>query len=792
MDFSTRITVGGQQVILVDPTLEGTQAWMKANALFYPLGPEPSEAWLLMTGEAVRALTASAAADSLSIIWEIHTAPGKFTRYTFPGWKFVKAERLLHGGNEQPTSLYLAQFADGRYFARENSDSGSIRANIRSYAQSSSYLTGTSGYTWTSLVTELWNACTFLGAFPGLPGGLPIDSVPETSFFIGLNAYQALNAVLNQLDCAIAPTPSTGAFTIVQLGGDQELPNYPNNLVWDGEPIGTNADIAATLKIYFNYHYKNYGQEKDTELVDNWAYNGAGSVGTTNTDVTGASGTKPLWEDMPWVLLEDGSHANYSDIITRMANRKSRYVTRYTVDLVHKVYSSIRQDFKPGGQLRGVLFRNWGIPNFDFGGTQTEIIGGPEFVSYRTDKNGLLEYSKKELAAPEYENYSPLDLGRRSYPNYPRLPQLVKVVHTSGSTGDVVSANGDGLHPGFVYRVTNGTMTQYEACWILIVNNYDVNSGNVNSNQHAYYLGRLMGVKTSGADQRPLYVVDIGEGTDEIVHFRLEATLTIGGTAQAALLSLAAGVWNDSGTDIEVCDWYANGPGMWNGLTGYEGLAVRRGDEVNGRSAYDIVWMERKAQWIRGTTSEYIGASVAGRVSVVVDHYDAQGRDPGGTVNCFDPNNLFPATFSGAEVLAEYDNKNERYELKLAQQVVRFATALLNGTLCGSGSATIDTFVGIPQSLDVGDPDTIPTSVDNAGAFAGEDNDPALIMRTSNSPSNPTWTLVRVKLKERDLVSNVEITGGNLVQTKKNVWVHACNNTETDSTIAATTECTPP
>lgn len=528
MDFSTKITVGGQPVILVDQaTIQETRAWMKANSIFIPLGPAYSEAWLLMTASAIRALSPN---GTHSVVWEQRVGTNSTTS-TFLGWRLAPSERLLQGGVGNSKALFLAHFVDGRYLAALNSDTGAITANIRSYAQSADYLTGTSGYTWTSLLTLLWDNCVTLGAWPGLPAGLPIDGIPETTFLIGLNAYQALNAVLNQLDCAIAHNPIAGTHTIVQLGGEQAVAANTARLEWDTEPIGTNADVAATIRLYFNKHYKNYGQEQDTELVDNWAYNGAGATASSDTQIAGASGTIGLWDDLPLIVEEDGTISNTAARDARLANRKARYITRATVPLLHKIFSGLIDSYVPGGQLKAVLFRNWGRA---LGGTQTEIIGGSDLIpSY--DKAGLLNtsnYETKSLAPPVYENYSALDLGRRSYPTYPRLPNIVQVHHSGeASPGDTVSANADGVHPGRVKRVLNNTMTTYEDCWILFVDDYDTNLGIVDAIEDEYYLGRLCGVYTSGAVQNPLYLVKKGEGSTPIGPFIARQDIVTGITS---------------------------------------------------------------------------------------------------------------------------------------------------------------------------------------------------------------------------------------------------------------------
>ena len=516
--FSTGLTVSGIRVESSVP--KHSIAWMKANSLFYPVGPGYSEAWLVLSGENNDLLTADDLRNSSHTIkWTTVTQPdnGNPSSVTksFPGWYYLHSERVLQGGPNQSGALFLARFVDVRYLRLQNSDTGNIKANIRSYAQVAEYLTGAGTYSWATLVEELWDAVGGLGGFPGLPAGLPIDSTPQNSFFIGLNGIAALNAVLDQLDCALAPIPTEGTFTIVQLGEAQALPNNLPIPQQNFEPIRSNVHCAETLKFYFHRYYKNYGQEKDTELSDNWTITGNHASSSAATNINGAIGTKPLWDDMPYVINLDGSDGNTVARATRMTNRVSRYVTRNTCDTYHRIYSGINTQVNPGGTIKAIMFRNWddgvdddGVLLNPYGGTVTEWIAKVDFVGNQNEflNNQLITEPIKQQSV--FDTYMSADLGRKSYPNYPRLSQVVRIEASGGySAGALVSPNADGFHAGNVYRMVNGVMTQLEFCWILLLDMYGDNAGQVKGVQHQYYLGRLMGQKDSGGIQRPLYVV---------------------------------------------------------------------------------------------------------------------------------------------------------------------------------------------------------------------------------------------------------------------------------------------
>jgi hypothetical protein len=69
----------------------------------------------------------------------------------------------------------------------------------------------------------LWSDSGLPSSYPGLPPGLPIDGVPQNTWLIGLNAWRALTAVLDQLDCAVQHDPFANTYSIVQLGESQSL-----------------------------------------------------------------------------------------------------------------------------------------------------------------------------------------------------------------------------------------------------------------------------------------------------------------------------------------------------------------------------------------------------------------------------------------------------------------------------------------------------------------------------------------------------------------------------------------
>lgn len=523
--FSTSITIDGRAVIINVP--KGTAAWRKANAVFCPLGPAPTQAWFLMTKGSLDELDENAAH---TVRWKQITraddgSADVVTTLQFAGLYMVSAERLLHGGPGDANALFLVELADARLLAARNSDCGSIIANVRTFASNVDYLPETAQYTWHSLVEALWDACGLLGTFPGLPSGLPIDGVPDSTWLIGLNAWRALTAVLDQLDCGIVHNvpvmlnedgtpiaePDT-TYSIVQLGASQTIAAAASTLQWNAEPLTMAASqAAATLNVYFYYHRQNYGQERDTEIDSNWAVNGAGDYTAISTGITGAVGTKAIWDDLKLVLDENSSPLNFSSIITRAGNRRDRYATRWTVENQHRIHYGLLGDFLPGGQIRATLWRNWDDGDSPLGGTVTEFICRSELVTgLRPNDNGPAWFDG-QLGEPERENYIAPDLGRKSFPDYPRLPNVVQIwaQNAAAQTGDLIAANSEGLHPGRVKRFVNGSMTTLDTCLVLLLG-YEGDLSPIGEHGR-FYFGRLSGVAASGGAILPLYVCELGD-----------------------------------------------------------------------------------------------------------------------------------------------------------------------------------------------------------------------------------------------------------------------------------------
>lgn len=150
---------------------------------------------------------------------------------------------------------------------------------------------------------------------------------------------------------------------------------------------------------------------------------------------------------------------------------------------------------------------------------------------------------------------------------YTMPSQIVQVWHDSATTFNVVEANADGLHKARIIRpagddgrtLQGTTATDYEECWLLFVDDYDVVAGDVLAVQGAYYgPARANGVTLSESSLLPLYTVF---GCKKSALGKLDEALLEGGSATVSIYryDVVSG-WTDTLVNVEAIDFFL-GPG---------------------------------------------------------------------------------------------------------------------------------------------------------------------------------------------------------------------------------------
>lgn len=533
------------------------------NSYTCPVGQASGRAWVLLHRADLDVLTTTNKAGDKDATYTLGMKAffqdvDEFL--TIPNLVLVKAVRLNVGAPEDANALYLVELADKRFILETWADSGVIQANIRSHAQDDDYLTGTTGagsaMTWDELIEAVWNKMAHI--LGGYSSSITSDSVPEGWDIRGENAWSVLHSILGKLGRTIAYNPLASTYSIVNLSASgQTIPgSYDKHLLRDAEPIEHNATLAPeTIRVYFRTHYKSYGQERDTEIATNWQVEGskASTSKSIPTNISGAvSGSVlQLWDDLPLVLDEDNSEDNDSDLTTRASAVASAWLADAGIERSMKTYAGFKSDVLPGGTIKVIRWQNLNA------GPMTLITERSGFASAAdvrgTDLSSILG-SQEELQTP--------DLSRGSFPNFPRLPNIVEVDVTDGSpsTGDAVSPNGDGLFPGSVQRWVGGSIATLEECWIRPV---DLEPGTgasestvVDLRQNDKYHGRLSGIETSGGSTRPIYLVRSGS----------KETGLFSGTVQVRTFGTGASAWARGSEDAAA----------FGGIGGWDAVYVKK------------------------------------------------------------------------------------------------------------------------------------------------------------------------------------------------------------------------
>jgi hypothetical protein len=231
--------------------------------------------------------------------------------------------------------------------------------------------------------------------------------------------------------------------------------------------------------------------------------------------------------------------------------------------------------------------------------------------------------------------------------------------------------------------------------------------------------------------------------------------------------------------DVSATDGDLFGPGRLCGIETSAGSTlpvylVRRG--------------ENTFRLLRGTSTEHMGQTTDWQIAVTVSWF--QGADPGATVIVHDPAHSWQDVPTGSEVLAFYNEADERYEVLHADRVVLHARATLDGPLCAETSMVAISWV---EGLIAGEfllpPDTEPTVVINPRKHAGLSSDTVTLRRADNNMPNPTWEIVDVDLHEYEYVSDVFIDGLEVKQRKKTGYHEICSTDETVETIDTAESC---
>jgi hypothetical protein len=490
----------------------------RANSYRCPLGPEPGEAWVLLARSDLNDLAKNA--------WhQLKWIDGTRT-LTIPSLAIVKSSTMQLAAAGAINAARLVHLHDKRRLMKVASINGQYNIRIPAPSATSgtglyytSTLNGGSLWTWQTLLTDIWGnlPSSIRGTAPTLP--YSPDGTPEGFRFIGVSAWDALHSVLDKLVCTTSYDPIADEFSYIRLGTTQDgladsLLDLAKRQVYDYDPEDAYylGNAPETVRVFFPRKETYHGIEKDTPDSDNWELTPAVSKDYA-TGLTGAeSGTVwTVWDDLSALYNSSGSNTNSADLQTRadeiganIANRLSVSDERYRT-----IFGSLVLDVLPGSEVSEVVWRDYG----DETGLVTEVIRRPLVEQPPSDVALVGDLSGRPATVDLAEQLKTFDFARNQHPLYPRVAQLVQVDDGASATGADLTANGDGLFPGFVIRWADGAYTQLEDCWIRPADLEGVNEALVSSlKQKDRMVGRLAGVETSGGSTYPVYLVRKGDG----------------------------------------------------------------------------------------------------------------------------------------------------------------------------------------------------------------------------------------------------------------------------------------
>lgn len=511
------LTIGGRSVVhpgtVFDHGVEQLtplEFWGRANSYSCPRGAQPGTAWLMLLRSDLDELdkdtfhtlrwqdgTRLLSIPSLSIVssWVVNRA-------------VAGDKKAVHVVELQDRRRQLAMSVlNDQYNVRIPAPSTTSGAAIY-YAES---LNVSVAWTWQTMLDDIWgNLPTIAGTAPTLP--YSPDGTPEGWRFIGENAWAALHSVLHKIGCTTAFNPLTGVFSYVRLGTVQAglasaQTALTNRLMYDydaGQDYHL-GNMPETIRVFFHRRELYHGIEEDTIDSGNWEMSPVVSK-DHSTGITGAQAGSVLvvWDDLPATFNAAGTNTNSAALQTRADEIGANIEARIDLadERLRKQYSGLATTILPGAQINEVRWRDFG----DDIGLVTEIKQGPSagFAG----------------AMPVAEHLLSPDLDRATHPLYPRLPQPVQVDDGASSSGVELTANGDGLFPGFVLRWAAGGWSTLEDCWIrpTDLSITGVEATVVMLRQKDRFVGRLSGIETSGGSTRPVYLVRSGLGAEADVH----------------------------------------------------------------------------------------------------------------------------------------------------------------------------------------------------------------------------------------------------------------------------------
>lgn len=267
--------------------------------------------------------------------------------------------------------------------------------------------------------------------------------------------------------------------------------------------------------------------------------------------------------------------------------------------------------------------------------------------------------------------------------------------------------------------------------WLIAIDNPGGSVGtNATLAKGERYLAQPVGSFTAEGDSRPLYAIRKGSGISDYIRFELTEELLYG--VDPAEENAERLVWNGSeyvgtGEALTVFDW-TNDPdasyGTWSGQAetesnvGYQGLAIKKPDS----DAYEIVWMETKARFIKFKLSEDITCNDESEGATVLAFWNGRDPDPESTgiivwnlASTIESGKYKFAAPNNSVGYAVWDEKEEKYKIWVLENKARFIAGSLNTVLTAGGTVACT----VSKYWDGSSPGGTVSVTDISGIFTG-------------------------------------------------------------------------
>lgn len=483
-----KITFGGEPVVIADRSYALANG--KANGFRCPAGRAMGRGAVLLLRSSLNKLGNSGGPFPLKFVT---TGDGAET-VELPKIYIHSAIRTHGGGkHDDPNAVYLVRLVDSRFFLNNWTDTTNHSFNVRTYAGGDPYKdflpdtckAGQRPYTWAEIIETLWAECAMLGSFPGLPD-MPKTNGPENVRLIG-SAWHAVNDLVEKLGFYITYDPRNDFFQIVKAKTLGTFPTKGSILYNSGAFSPDCCLVPEKIRVYFSKQFQDYGTERDVETTGNWSTTDAIYWFDVNTNASGAVGgtTKAIWVETPAVKQAGTNQIlNEAQLKTMAQERAQAWVNINQADKLSRL-DFIEQgllNVVPNEELKVVWWRA-----FAGEGLVTEVITHPgmptdgegpsqamQSVAGTNDGSGggggsiggQIDVLKESNSAP--------DLARATYPNYPRLPNIVKItlgtVTTPAVPGFIKAYERNYIFGGNLlrYNPVMGELEDLQSCWIYL------------------------------------------------------------------------------------------------------------------------------------------------------------------------------------------------------------------------------------------------------------------------------------------------------------------------------------